>query len=73
MPDTSSPDLEGHEPRECGEHRAVGPHRAWCYDRGERCYPEFPCVRRQDPIIRNADVGDGTGAGLSRSRIEEGR
>jgi hypothetical protein len=22
----------GHQPRTCGEHRTVGPHRAWCFD-----------------------------------------
>jgi hypothetical protein len=31
--------FEGHEPRNCGEHRTVGPHRAWCYDCSEWCYP----------------------------------
>lgn len=35
----------GFEPRECGEHRTVGTHRAWCYDCGEWCYPSSPCVR----------------------------
>jgi hypothetical protein len=35
----------GHEPRECGEHRTVGEHRAWCYDCGEWCYELSPCVR----------------------------
>lgn len=35
--------FEGHEPRECGEHRTVGEHRAWCYDDGEWCYPKAPC------------------------------
>ena len=30
----------GHRPRECGEHRTVGPHRAWCFDCGEWCYPD---------------------------------
>lgn len=35
----------GHEPRECGEHRTVGDHRAWCYDCSEWCYPTIPCIR----------------------------
>ena len=35
----------GHEPRECGEHRAVGEHRAWCFDCSEWCYPRVPCIR----------------------------
>jgi hypothetical protein len=29
----------GHANRECGEHRTVGAHRAWCYDCQEWCYP----------------------------------
>ena len=37
--------FEGHQPRECGEHRTVGPHRAWCHDCQEWCYPDGPCVR----------------------------
>jgi hypothetical protein len=28
----------GYQPRECGEHRTVGAHRAWCYDCSEWCY-----------------------------------
>lgn len=38
-----APNFEGHEGRECGEHRTVGSHRAWCYDCSEWCYPEIPC------------------------------
>lgn len=33
----------GHEPRECGEHRTVGSHRAWCHSCSEWCYPTIPC------------------------------
>lgn len=33
----------GFEPRECGEHRTVGSHRAWCFACGEWCYPKIPC------------------------------
>lgn len=33
----------GHEPRECGEHRTVGEHRAWCFADSEWCYPTEPC------------------------------
>lgn len=33
----------GFEPRECGEHRTVGSHRAWCFDCSEWCYPRIPC------------------------------
>ena len=35
--------FEGHNNRECGEHRTVGSHRAWCHDCTEWCYPEIPC------------------------------
>lgn len=35
----------GFEPRECGEHRTVGEHRAWCFDCSEWCYPKAPCIR----------------------------
>ena len=35
--------FEGHDGRECGEHRTVGSHRAWCHDCTEWCYPEIPC------------------------------
>lgn len=35
--------FEGHQPRECGEHRTVGPHRAWCHDCHEWCYPSDGC------------------------------
>lgn len=40
--------FEGHEGRECGEHRTVG-YRAWCFDCSEWCYPESPCVRCETP------------------------
>lgn len=35
----------GFQSRDCGEHRTVGPHRAWCYDCSEWCYPNEPCRR----------------------------
>jgi hypothetical protein len=35
----------GYEPRECGEHRTVGAHRAWCFDCSEWCSPLVPCAR----------------------------
>jgi hypothetical protein len=34
----------GRFPRECGEHRTVGPHRAWCFDCREWCYPLDGCT-----------------------------
>jgi hypothetical protein len=33
--------FEGHPGRECGEHRTVGPHRAWCFACTEWCYPDL--------------------------------
>lgn len=42
MDDQEQGDLfEGHLPRLCGEHRTVGPHRAWCFDCHEWCYPAW--------------------------------
>lgn len=35
----------GHDGTECGEHRTVGPHRAWCFACAEWCYPDAPCRR----------------------------
>lgn len=42
----------GHENRECGEHRTVGSHRAWCFDDGEWCYPGIPCRGCELPALR---------------------
>lgn len=47
-----SENFEGHEPRDCGEHRTVGPHRAWCFSCSEWCYPKSPCVRCEAPGLR---------------------
>lgn len=35
--------FEGFTGRGCGDHRTVGPHRAWCFDCGEWCSPDMPC------------------------------
>lgn len=43
--------FQGHVRRECGEHRTVGSHRAWCYDCSEWCYPDVPCVRCERPML----------------------
>lgn len=32
--------FDGHPLRECGEHRTVGSHRAWCFECSEWCYPD---------------------------------
>lgn len=48
------PNFHGHEPRECGEHRTVGFHRAWCFDCGEWCYPNpaWACKGCELPYLR---------------------
>ena len=49
-----APNFEGHEGRECGEHRTVGSHRAWCHDCTEWCYPELPCRGCKIPQLEAA-------------------
>jgi hypothetical protein len=44
--------FEGHPGRDCGHHRTVGPHRAWCFDCGEWCYPDESCARCELPRLR---------------------
>ncbi len=44
--------FHGHQPRECGEHRTVGSHRAWCFACSEWCYPSSPCVRCEIASLR---------------------
>lgn len=48
--------FHGHWPRECGEHRTVGDHRAWCYDCTEWCYPriELACKGCELAALREA-------------------
>ena len=53
-PLVAKPNFDGHQPRECGEHRTVGPHRAWCFDCREWCYPDAPCARCELPMLRLA-------------------
>lgn len=53
--DEAVANFHGHEPRECGEHRTVGPHRAWCFDCQEWCYPSEPCVRCMNPDALRAE------------------
>lgn len=43
--------FEGHSGRECGDHRTVGPHRAWCFDCHERCCPDSPCKGCELPVL----------------------
>ena len=50
---SKEPNFDGHQPRECGEHRTVGSHRAWCYACTEWCYPRIAAACRgcQMPVI----------------------
>src|SRR5918997_82846 len=50
-PIDTRPNFEGHPDRLCGDHRTVGPHRAWCFDCGEWCYPSQPCVRCDPAVV----------------------
>ena len=47
------PNWEGWPDRECGDHRTVGYHRAWCFDCSEWCYPgeraEDGCAGCREP------------------------
>lgn len=43
----------GHSDRECGEHRTVGTHRAWCHDCSTWCYPGAPCGGCELPVLRD--------------------
>lgn len=75
--------FEGHTPRECGEHRTVGEHRAWCYDCSEWCYPSSPCARcelaqhhangkrmRRFTLRRHTDVSGISGTGDVADGVE---
>lgn len=42
----------GFLPNECGEHRTVGSHRAWCYGDSEWCYPKIPCRGCEISVLR---------------------
>lgn len=50
MNDVPGENFAGLAGRQCREHRTVGPHRAWCFDCSEWCYPQEPC-RGCDPRI----------------------
>lgn len=43
--------FEGHDGRECGEHRTTG-QRAWCHGCSEWCYPDQPCKGCELPQLR---------------------
>lgn len=44
--------FEGHQPRDCGEHRTVGAHRAWCHDCSEWCYPRIDMACKGCEIVQ---------------------
>ena len=50
--------FEGLPARTCGEHRTVGPHRAWCYDCREWCYPRLPCGGCAEYATTAPDLSD---------------
>lgn len=43
--------FEGHDGRDCGEHRTTGP-RAWCPTCQEWCYPGILCRGCELPLLR---------------------
>lgn len=47
----TAPRFDGHDGRQCGEHRTTG-HRAWCFDCSEWCYPNIPCRGCELPRMR---------------------
>jgi hypothetical protein len=56
--DPPSVAFEGHESRECGEHRTVGPHRAWCFECSEWCYPDAEMGCKGCRLGQYASAGD---------------
>lgn len=69
MTDGEPPPFYGHQPRECGEHRTVGPHRAWCHDCGEWCYPDpgMACGGCRTPVPE----GHGPRYSFTRDQLTE--
>ena len=51
---TAEPNFEGHEGRDCGDHRTLG-QRAWCGDCSEYCYPDQPCAGCERPKLREVE------------------
>lgn len=49
--DDNSPNFLGFEGRNCGDHRTVGSHRAWCFDCTMWCYPSNPCNGCEVPSL----------------------
>lgn len=64
----------GYRDRECGEHRTVGAHRAYCFDCSEWCYPrpdgackgcELPMLRAEVARLRAAPAPGTTTRGAA--------
>jgi len=55
-PRDGKPLFMGFSLADCGEHRTVGAHRAWCYQDTEWCYPSSPCRGCELPTLRQQIV-----------------
>lgn len=55
MPAEAHPNFEGHEKRECGEHRTTGD-RAWCSECSEWCSRGAPCKGCELALLRSQRV-----------------
>ena len=60
--------FEGHDGRECGEHRTTGP-RAWCFNCQEWCYPGILCRGCELPLLRARAEQAEAGAAALRERL----
>jgi hypothetical protein len=69
----TEPNFFGHEGRECGEHRTVGSHRAWCFDCAEWCYPmlDAACKGCELPSLRAALDEANAGRHLEIARFDQ--
>jgi hypothetical protein len=64
----TAPRFEGHDGRECGEHRTTG-HRAWCFECSEWCYPNIPCRGCELPALRKRVEQAENRAALFREQV----
>mgnify|MGYP001435484135 CR=1 FL=1 len=60
--------FEGHDGRECGEHRTTGP-RAWCSNCQEWCYPGILCRGCELPLLRARAEQAEAGVAALRERL----
>ncbi len=66
-----APNFEGRTGRTCGEHRTVGPHRAWCFDCSEWCYPDEPCHGCDPRIYTQAQLDEAFAAGRAAQLADD--